>query len=46
MKDRETQLIEAVSTLATIVNKLMDDVLKMAVEIKEIRKELNDRNTA
>ena len=42
MADREEQMIEAVSKLATVVNKLMDDVLRMAKEIKEIRTELND----
>jgi hypothetical protein len=45
MKDREEQIVKAVSELATIVNKLMDDVLKMAVEIKDTRKELHDRKT-
>ena len=42
MKDREEQMIEAITTMAGIVNKLMDDVLRMAVEIKDIRKQLND----
>ena len=46
MPDREEQMIEAIATLAKIVNKLMDDVLKIVVEVKEIRKELNDRVTA
>jgi len=46
MPDREEQMIEAIATLAKIVNKLMDDVLKIVVEVKEIRKELNDRATA
>ena len=46
MPDREEQVIEAIATLAKVVNKLMDDVLKIVVEVKEIRKELNDRVTA
>ena len=46
MPDREEQVIEAIATLAKVVNKLMDDVLKIVVEVKEIRKELNDRATA
>ena len=46
MPVREEQMIEAIATLAKVVNKLMDDVLKIVVEVKEIRKELNDRATA
>lgn len=43
--DREELMVKAVTDLAQIVNKLTDDVIRMAKEIKYIRKQLNDSRT-
>ena len=42
LQDRESQIITVISDLMKVVNKVMDDSLRMALEIKEIRKQLND----
>ena len=43
MADREEQIIEAITTMAGVVNKLMNNVLKLAMAVKEIRKELVEK---
>ena len=43
--DREERIIDSITALAKIVNSLMDDVIRMTSEIKEIRKQMNDLST-